>query len=127
MDDFNIFYKKIVDLIDSAQNRGVDIAEYVKQMSEDLDSSSIGADEIERQRLDSQIDATYEILVLRHEEYTTKMLEFVFKLQQYVDNNYSSVNDFLRDNSIQVKIVFADMSGVVGYQIDSDNIEGNIS
>ena len=127
MSEYSDFYKIIADLIDAAQRRGVDIIGYVNQMSLDLASSEMSEDEIEVQRLDNQIDATYEMLNLRHSEYTTEMLKFVFNLQKYTDDNYGSVNDFLRDEETKVKTIFADISGTVGYKIDSDNIEGGVS
>ena len=96
-------------------------------MSLDLDDSEILEDEIERQRLDAQINATYEILTERHYEYTSKMKKFVFNLQKYIEDNYEDVNSFIRESDFQVKSIFADISKIVGYPIDADNIEGNSS
>ena len=125
--EFAEFYKIISDLIDSAQKRGTDIIGYINQMSLDLDDSEILEDEIERQRLDAQINATYEILTERHYDYTSKMKKLVFNLQEYIEEIYGDVNNFIRESDFQVKSIFADISGTVGYPIDADNIEGNNS
>ena len=117
-------YKTISDLINAAQARGEDIVSYIDQMETDLTNSEIPSVDIERQRLESQISATSNLLESRHNAYTTQMLNFVFKLQTYINNNYSSVNDFLADSNIKVKSIFADISNEVGFPIDSSNIEG---
>ena len=116
-------YKTISDLINAAQARGEDIVSYIDQMEIDLANSEIPSVDIERQRLESQISATSNLLESRHNVYTTQMLNFVFKLQTYINNNYSSVNNFLADNNIKVKSIFADISNEVGFPIDSSNIE----
>ena len=127
MSTFSDFYKIVADLINDAQARGPNIVGYVNQMSLDLDSSEILEDEIERQRLDAQINATYEILTERYSDYTSKMKKFVFNLQKYVEDNYEDINDFIRESDFQVKAIFADISSIIGYPIDDDNIEGNNS
>lgn len=124
MSTYSDFYKPVVDLIDSAQRRGSNIIDYVGQMLIDLGESEINSEDVDRQRLESQISTTYDILNTRHNEYTSAIKNFVFKLQQYTEDSYGSVNDFLRDEGVQVKTVFADISRVVGFSIDSDNIEG---
>jgi hypothetical protein len=118
------FYKTVSDLIDSAQGRGDDIVNFVLKMSIDLDNSEILEGDLDRRRLDVQIGSTSTVLAERHEEYTNVMRNFVFNLQQYTEDSYGSVNGFLNDSGVQVKIIFADISEVVGYPIDSSNIEG---
>lgn len=116
-------YKIIADLIDSSQDRGEDIALYIENMNTTLSGSEILSTSTDRQRLESQIDATLGVMTNYHQNYTSYMTNFVLILQQYISDNYSSVNDFLSDNGIQVKLVFADISDVVGYPIDAANIE----
>ena len=117
-------YKSIVDLIDGAQRRGGDIVSFVDQMNIDLGNSEILSEDNERLRLEKQITATSLLLNSRHNDFTSQMLDFVFQLQKYIDDNYTSVNDYLSNNSIQVKSVFAEISENVGYTIDPSNIEG---
>ncbi len=117
-------YKTIADLIDSSQVRGLDIVFYVDKMAVDLENSEIPSDDIERLRLESQIETTSNLLAQRHNVYTIQLLKLVEALQRYVDDNFISVNSFLSSNDIQVKSVFADISNEVGYLIDSSNIEG---
>jgi hypothetical protein len=127
MDDFIVLYKEVADLIDSAQRRGSNIVSFVDQMAIDLNNSDIQAEELDRERLDKQIKATSDILTERHSRYTVYMRNFVFQLEKYTDDNYISVNQFLSSNSIKVKTVFADISEVVGFPIDPENIEGSLS
>ena len=119
-------YKTITDLLDSSQDRGSDVLGYLTQMTTDLSNSEIPSESIDRQRLEDQISATSDVVDSRHNDYTTLMLDFVRVLQKYIDDNYSSIDDFLSDNSTQVLPVFADMSELVGYPIDVSNIE-NVS
>jgi len=120
-------YKIIADLINDAQVRGGDIVSNINQMATDLSNSEISSEDNERLRLESQITATSNLVELRHNVYTAQLLNFVFELQTYVDNNYSSVNNFLSDNNTKVKPIFADASKEVGFLIDPANIEGSPS
>ena len=117
-------YKSIVDLIDGAQRRGSNVVSFVDQMNIDLNNSEIPTEDNEKLRLENQITATSTLLTNRHNVFTTQMLKFVFQLQKYIDDNYTSVNDYLSNNNIQVKSVFAEISEAVGYLIDPSNIEG---
>ncbi len=116
-------YKIIADLINDAQDRGSEITRLIGNMDTYLSESEIPSVSIDRQRLESQIDTTLEVMTDFHQNYANLMKDFVFILQKYIDDNYSSVNDFLSDNSTQVKSVFADISETVGYPIDAENIE----
>lgn len=116
-------YKIIADLINNAQDRGNKITHYIENMNIILSNSEIPSFSIDRQRLESQIDVTLDIMINYHQDYATHMINFVSALQKYIDDSYSSVNDFLSDNNIKVLSIFADMSEIVGYPIDSANIE----
>ena len=121
-------YKIIADLINNAQDRGSDITSYVLSMNTTLSNSEMLADSIDRQKLEDQIDVTLDVMTNYHQSYTRRMKDFVFVLQKYVDDNYSSVNDFLLDNNTQVLPIFADISETVGYPIDAANIDtGDVS
>ena len=116
-------YKIIADLINDAQARGSDIVSYFENMTDTLSNSEISESSIDRLRLEDQIDATSDLMNTCHEFYEKCMTDFVFVLQKYIDDNYSTVNDFLSDSNIQVKLVFAGISEAVGYPIDAANIE----
>lgn len=121
-------YKSIADLINYAQGRGSDMAYYVNRMNTNLSNSDIEEESADREKLEDQISATLQVLSETHGTYETQMLTFVEILQKYIDDNYSSVNDFLSDNSTKVLSVFADISEEVGYPIDAENIElANVS
>jgi hypothetical protein len=119
-------YKQITDLIDYAQDRGNDIVSNVTQMNTDLDNSEIDPENIHRQLLENTASLTANILLQRHGNATAEMNDFVKALQDHVFKNYGDVNNFLSDNSIQVRPTFAELSGNLGYPIDAENIE-NIS
>jgi len=116
-------YKKIADLINDAQDRGNDIVGYLTAMTTTLSNSEILEDSIDRQRLEDQINASLDFIVNHHQLYAGQMVNFVYILQKYIDDNYTTINDFLVDNNTQVKAVFANISRVVGYPIDASNIE----
>ena len=116
-------YKTLTDLIASAIVRGEDIVSFVDKMAVDLNNSEIDSEDLNKLRLEKQITATSALLTQRHNSYTIQMLKFVTVLQRYVDQNYISVNNFLSDNDILVKVAFADISEEVGYPIDPGNIE----
>ena len=116
-------YKIIADLINNAQDRGGDIITYFTNMINTLSDSEISENSIDRLKLEDQINATSDVMIILHQNYEDHMIEFVFVLQKYIDDNYSTVNDFLSDNNTQVLSVFAAISEAVGYPIDAANIE----
>ncbi len=118
-------YQIIADLIDSAQLRGVDMVFYVDKMAVDIADSEIPAGDINRKRLEDQISKTSVVLNNNHNLYTVQMTSFVFRLQKYIDDTYPFINNYLSDNNIKLKAVFADISGTVGYPIDPSNLVGS--
>ncbi len=121
-------YKTITDLINSAQGRGTEITQYFSTMLTTLSDSEITAGSTDRQRLESQINATSDVMNDYHQSYSKFTIDFVFVLQKHVDDNYSTIDDFLSDNGIKVLPIFADISSVVGYPIKAANIDtGDIS
>ncbi len=119
-----IKYKRISDLINDIQVRGTDIVYYVDKMAVNIALSDIPSQDVNRLRLESQITTTSDLLTNTDLFYTRQMKIFVGALQRYVNDNYSSVNDFLSDNNTKVGRTFALISDVVGFTIDSSNIEG---
>jgi len=115
-------YLTIANIIDSAQLKGVSIVAHIDQMSINLINSEIPSTDLSEMRLERQIIATSSLLDKRHDVYTPQMLGFVFRLQTYIDDNYSTIDDFLGDNNIQVKSIFADISDKVGFPIDPSHI-----
>jgi len=116
-------YKIIADLINNAQARGTDCVGHFSNMTTTLSNSEMLPDSNDRQRLENQIDATSDTITKHHQLYARLMSDFVRILQKYIDDNYSTIDDFLSDNSTQVLSVFADISATVGYPIDAANIE----
>lgn len=118
-----ITYKSIADLINSAQDIGIDISLALFNFREDLDNSEIIDDNIDKQWLYAMANETYSKADTKHNTYSIVFLNFVFELQTHVNSEYSSVNNFLRDNSTPVLETFAAMSDAVGFTIDPDNIQ----
>ncbi len=116
-------YKNIADLINSAQDIGIDISLALFNFREDLDNSEIIDDNIDKQWLYAIADDTYLKADLKHNNYSTIFLNFVLELQNHVNLEYGSVNNFLRDNSTSVLETFAAMSDIVGFTINADNIQ----
>ena len=121
------FYKMMADLINDAQSQGGFALAYLQNMQTDLENSEILSTNIHRQCLDDNISATADVISDRHVTYTHFVFHSVAALQQYVVDNYGSVNDFIRDGGIQIKPIFAEISGILGYPIDADLIEADIS
>ena len=117
-------YKRISDFINDTQVRGADIVYYVDKMGVDMALSDIPSQDSNRLRLESQIEVTSKLLTNTDLFYTRQMTIFVFSLQNYVKDNYSSVNNFLSDNDTKVGSTFALISAAVGFVIDPSNIEG---
>lgn len=115
-------YKNIADLINSAQDIGIDISLALFNFREDLDNSEVINDNIDKQWLYAIADDAYLKADLKHNNYSTIFLNFVLELQNHVNLEYGSVNNFLRDNSTLVLETFAAMSDVIGFTIDPDNI-----
>jgi len=116
-------YKIIADLINDAQSRGDEIVDHIEDMNTTLSNSEILSSSIHRQKVESQIDVTLNVMINRHQVYTIQMMNFVLALQKFIEDNYSPINDFLFNNSIKVFSTFANISEAVGYIIDDVNIE----
>ena len=115
-------YKEISDNINDAQERGADIVFFVDNIITELNDSEIPSVDIDRERLEEQINSTSDNLTGKNVDYTPKMLKFVGDLQRYITEKYVSVDNFLSDNNIKVKSTFAAISEEVGYAILSANI-----
>ena len=120
-------YESISSLINSAQERGVDIVNFITQMRTDLGNSEIPSVDISRQRLEKNIDPVFFRLNSNNVFYTEDLLKFVGNLQKYITEKYGSVDTFLSDNNIKVGSTFADISKEAGYPISSSNIILDIS
>lgn len=115
-------YEEITDNINDAWLRGDDIVAFVDQMAIDLSNSEIPSDDLNKQRLESQINVTSNRLNLNNVVYIPQLIKFVAELQKYITNKYGSVDTFLSDNKIKVKSTFADISEAAGYTILPTNI-----
>lgn len=121
------FYKTITDLINSIQGRGGESWSYIAKMQTDLGNSELLSTNINVEKLSDQIDATADVVDERHVTCTCFSLNFVEILQEYITEKHGDVNDFIRSGGIQVKPIFAYMSEAVGYPIDADLIEADVS
>ena len=115
-------YKDMTDKISDAQDIGVGIISHIEQMNIDLNNSEIPNEDTNKEKLENQISATYNILNLKNNIYTIQMLKFVQSLQKYITDKYKSIDIFLSKNSIKVKSTFANISETVGYLILPINI-----
>ena len=115
-------YKEIVDFVNESQDRGFNISSEILQMRNDLDNSEIDDENIDKLWLYNEINRTYTEINTQHNNYSSEILVFVQKLQKYITDKYGSVNSFLRDNGETVRPIFADISSLVGYSIDSSLI-----
>jgi len=115
-------YKEITDNINDAWLRGSDIVSFVSKMGTDLSDSEIPSDDLNKMRLENQINATSNLLTSHNIYYTPQLIKFVSYLQKYITNKYVSVDTFLSENNIKVKSTFADISEASGYPILPINI-----
>ncbi len=99
---------------------------YIDKMNTELSNSEIDSNDVDRERLESQITGTYSDLEASHVFYTSHLLRLVKEMQKYVTENYVSVDNFLSTTGTLVSPTFADISKEVGYSIKSSNIN-NIS
>ena len=119
-------YKSIADLINNSQARGEDISLEMLQMRNDLDNSEVDDEDINKEWLYKEINRTYVDIEINHKVYSREIINFVSKLQNFITDNYNSVNDFIRNYEITVLPVFADISNLVGYPIDNDLVVSEI-
>lgn len=116
-------YKRISDLIDSAQLRGSEIVSHISNMEEDLSNSEVASDNVDKLRLSNTITRNQDTLRRRHEIKSREILNLVKNLQKYIVDNYNNVNTYLSSNNIKVLAMFAEISEEVGYPIESSNID----
>jgi hypothetical protein len=117
-------YENIANLTNSAQDRGGAIVTSMDNMKDNLDIAEGSSDNYDRTWLRNIIVKSTTTLSNNNYEVTLELRKFVFELQKYVEDNYTGgVNSFLSDNNTKVGQTFADVSALVGYPIDSGNID----
>jgi hypothetical protein len=118
------WYENIEALITSSQNRGSNIDIQLSQMATNLNSNEVSDDDVVKSRFYNTIVARRrDISNRQYTFYYYDIINFMKKLQGYIDEEYPLINDFLSDNWFKVSVIFADMSREAGYVIDPDNIE----
>ena len=120
-------YKTIADLINDYQKNGESIDIHMEDILETinlLDMSDTNGLKINlyNQFFQHKIDFYNKTI-----KYTSEILNLVRKLQENVLRDYDSVDDFLEQNSLTVKSIFADISEDAGYLISDQYIRDDIS
>lgn len=130
-------YKEIADLIASIQLRGSDDTEFARGivtniglMRDNLSNSEVSINDFDKLWLFNTLDTNYDTFYSNHFLKSRNILSFVRELQVYTEKNSGLlINDYLGNNNIKVLPMFAEISEIVGYIIDEDNIdrEGQVS
>ena len=118
-------YKEIVELINSAQERGSDMVSSMNRCVSDLYNSEVNSTNNDKEWLYNEVEVIKNLIEDNHAEYSSEMLGFILSLQTYIYEQYGSVNNFLRDNNETVRETFADMSNEVGFPINGDLIQSS--
>ena len=116
-------YKRIEEIITDSVSKGTDIIYNFDNMTYYMGNSDLLENSIDKQKLQKYILSTKDIVDTYQNKNNSSLYKFVSVLQGHIVNNYSSLNSFLYDNSIQVSSSFAEISNNLGYEIESYNIE----
>lgn len=116
-------YKILVNYITYSCSYGGDIVENINLMSSHLESSERPMTDMDKLYFYKTIQSNYNSLDLIHNSYSRDVLDYVSNLQVYINQEYGSVNDFIKDNGFLVSSIFAEISRLVGFPILDENIE----
>jgi broad specificity polyphosphatase/5'/3'-nucleotidase SurE len=116
-------YKFISDSLGDARRDSKKTIEHLKSMRTHLNISEIPNETIDKIKLFNFIDSVYELTTQKYRDPNPSMTNFVNRLQTHIEHHYDSVDDFLKNNDIKVMQDFADLSFLVGFEIDEANIE----
>jgi len=116
------WYKAVTDLINYSQVRRTDIMFPLNDMAAHLNMNEVSDSDITKKQFYNTIIAKRIDFRNIYNEYSYEILGFVKALQVYVNDRYTSIDDFLSDNNIKVLSIFANISAEVGFTIDDDNI-----
>lgn len=116
-------YKILVDYITHSCSYGEDIVGNIDLMSSHLESSERPMTDMDKLYFYKTIQSNYNSLDIIHNNYSRDVLDYVSNLQKIVNQEYGSVNDFIKDNGFLVSSIFAEISRAVGFPILEENIE----
>ena len=115
-------YKFIADEIGGARNDADEAVKLIIGMQKHLSDSEVIDTDIDKLGLTNAIEAVYFLVFNKYFNPKPTLNTFVQRLQSHVVNFHGPVNEFLKDNGIQVLQDFADLSEAVGFSIDIENI-----
>lgn len=121
------WYQTMADNMAFAQDESVFAYSSLSGMKTILSESDMEDDNVDRQQIELAIDEAMYSVNSNHIRYSPQILDFVEKIQRFIDDGYGDLNGFLSDNLIVVKRNFADISLNTGYLINESNIEQNPS
>ena len=116
-------YQEISNNMGLAQSDGIYMLNGVSEMLSNLLDNSLPSENPSKRSIQKIINNAYNTIVTNHVFLNDNIATSVKSLQDHVQNNYGSVNDFISDNDFTVTREFADLSSAVGYTIDEINIE----
>jgi len=120
-------YKIISDLINDYQKNGESIDIHMEDILETINLLDMSDNNGLKINLYNQFFQHKIDFYNKTNLYSSEILILVRKLQENVLRDYNSVDDFLEQNSLTVKSVFADISEEAGYLISDQYIRNDIS
>jgi len=115
-------YKIFSDSLADIQDGGVDIYNSLTDMLNELNNSTI-KNNPNGDQLNKIIVSTFNLIDKKDVDVSPVMINVVKSLQLLIEENISSINNYLSNNGILVKCTFANMSYLAGFPIDLDNVE----
>jgi len=116
-------YRLTAETIAEAQDMGSDALSGLLCMRSELLGADVNQYNRFRRHLVNSIDATYNMIAIKHVNLSRPIQKFVRTLQEHVlrhygsDFGYTTIDEFLIDQYIQVPQTFADISSFLGYPI----------
>jgi len=115
-------YKSISDDLGEAHTQGFFMSDNMFDMSNSLSAAQVETG-FNRTQLSAFIEETYYLTTDNHRTARKEILDVVRLLQGLIIDENGDVNQYLVDNNLKVRQDFADLSEIVGFSINSENIE----
>lgn len=116
-------YKIIADSLSYAQNEGSPMYLRMGDVLTSLQNNQVRDTDREKLILQNVVESTYEFILLKHKSVNPTILTMTTALQKHITHHAGSVDDYLSKRGVQVTEIFANLSTLAGYPIDSSNIE----
>jgi hypothetical protein len=120
-------YKKLADLIASYQSNGEVMIDCFDNILEFILLSDVPNTNGVKILFYDIINNSRDDFYRKHRYFSRDIINFVKNMQDIIIKQYPSIDDFLAEKNIKVKVVFADISLNAGYPIDVSNIDGEVS